>query len=113
MKRASSICIAVAIILIILGSVFFYQGFDKKNNYYSDSTNSELSKNAYVGGDAYNYIINSEYFVGYIVMGSAAYICGSIFICLGIALFYKQDKDRSADTIINNNDQITELPPIE
>lgn len=109
MKKASSICIVVAIMLIIAGSVFIYQGFDKKNNYYSNTTYSELNKNAYVGGDAYNYIINSEYFVGYIVLGSAAYICGSIFLCCGINLKFKRETNAKESEI----EQHSELPPLE
>lgn len=53
-----------------LGCLFIYKGFDKKNNY----REPKYSSNAYVGGDAYNYIINSNYFTGYNVLGMGCYM---------------------------------------
>ena len=67
MKRILS---TIAIITFIFGTFFIFKGFDKKNNY----RESGYSSNAYVGGDAYNYIINSNYFTGYNVLGIGCYI---------------------------------------
>ncbi len=53
-----------------LGSFFIYKSFDKKMNY----REPRYSSNAYVGGDAYNYIINSNYFTGYNVLGMGCYV---------------------------------------
>ncbi|MDR7856063.1 hypothetical protein [Tissierella sp.] len=78
-------------ILFILSSVVpFYLGFDKLLNY-SNNYNSSLdastsyltaveSVNAYVGGDAYNYIINANYFTGYMVLGLALILIGGIIL---------------------------------
>ena len=92
MKRASYCCFVIVAILVIVGGIFFNKGFDKKNNYYSSTTYTDLNQNAYVGGDAYNYIINSEYFVGYITIGSAAFVCGTIFAMLGTYLYVSSKK---------------------
>ena len=113
MKRASKICIVAAAILVIIGGIFFYKGFDKKNNYLSSTTYTDLNQNAYVGGDAYNYIINSEYFVGYITIGSMAFVCGSIFACLGISLHYKKENLNNIETKHDDTPESTSLPPLE
>lgn len=73
------------VVLAILSLAFFAagvycvrEGFDKKDNYYNPESYSSLSENAYVGGDAYNYIINGTYFAGYCALGGALAICGAI-----------------------------------
>ena len=66
----------VTIILAILSIVL--DGFDVKENYYYSSDYSLLNKHAYVGGDAYNYIINANYFTGYMVIGCSCIICAII-----------------------------------
>ena len=75
--------IIVAIVLIILGSIFVYKGFDKKNNYYKSDY---FGINTYVGGDAYNSIINGNYFTGYMTLGGNMYICATLLMCFG--MFY-------------------------
>jgi hypothetical protein len=84
----------LGVLFILSSSIPFYLGIDKmlayKNSsrfslnemaYISDTT----AINAYVGGDAYNLIINSNYFTGFMVMalilvaiGSTMLICNSI-----------------------------------
>ena len=52
-------------VALILAGIFFIRcGFDKKDNYYHSEGYSSLDVNAYVGGDAYNFIINGTYFAG-------------------------------------------------
>ena len=65
--------------------------------YYQSEKYYSLSKNAYVGGDAYNYIINANYFTGYICLGGTLYICSTILICMGM-LLVKLDKEIGTDT---------------
>lgn len=68
-------------ILFILSSVIpFYLGFDKLLNYENGEYFSILAKNYYVGGDAYNYIINANYFTGYMVLGLALIVIGGIIL---------------------------------
>lgn len=74
----------VSFMLVVFGCVFAFMGFDKKDNYYNAEIYSNLSKNAYVGGDAYNYIINSNYFTGYLTLASACFVCGTILFAVGI-----------------------------
>ncbi|MEG0836237.1 MAG: hypothetical protein RR413_12430 [Christensenellaceae bacterium] len=86
MGKASNFMIGIAIALILVGTVFCYQGFDRKDNYQNYDEYSSINKNAYVGGDAYNYIINGTYFTGYVVLGAASYICSVILLSTGILL---------------------------
>ena len=68
----------ISIVSIIAGIFFLYRGYDVKNNYYSSEYYSSLNTNAYVGGDAYNYIINGNYFTGYMVIGGICILIGFI-----------------------------------
>lgn len=76
----------LGVTLIVVGFIFVFQGFDVKDNYcpeaYPGGIRCQEIKNAYVGGDAYNYIINGTYFTGFIVLGSA-FIVGGIFSFVG------------------------------
>ena len=47
--------------LCIVLAILTLTGFDKKDNYYNPEGSLLSSENAYVGGDAYNYIINGTY----------------------------------------------------
>lgn len=80
--------IILAVICIIVSGVFFSKGNNVKNEYYN-SDYSTLNKNAYVVGDAYNYIINGTYFTGYSVIASAMLICGMILISNSIVITIK------------------------
>ena len=55
-------------------------GFNKMLNYRNSNTSYySKSVNAYVGGDAYNYIINACYFTGYVSLGGCLLIVSSNF----------------------------------
>lgn len=54
-----------------------YQGIDKMTNYYSSDNYPSLNVNAYVGGDAYNYIINGTYATAFFVL-TAMFLLSSI-----------------------------------
>lgn len=60
---------AVAVTTFFLGVYNLTTAYDKIDNYYNSETYPSLNENAYVGGDAYNYIINGTYFTGYAVQG--------------------------------------------
>lgn len=68
-----------AFISFVISAIMIYLGYDKVANYYSTEYSPSLNKNAYVGGDAYNYIINSNYATGY-------YVLALMFVVLGIGL---------------------------
>lgn len=82
----------LSIIFIILAAIFFYKAYDVKNNYYS-SEYSFSTTNAYVGGDAYNYIINGTYFTGYSVLGASGMICATLFFVPAMLLEFRDKKE--------------------
>lgn len=60
-KNAKTLLAVLCAVFAVTGCVFINKGFDKKDNY--SNPDSEYSfdldyVNSYVGGDAYNYIIN-------------------------------------------------------
>lgn len=89
MKKISSVFITLAVIFMIIGLICLWKGFDYKNNYYNSDDYSSLNQHAYVGGDAYNYIINGTYFGGYITMSMGFEIIAAIFVCFGIHCYLK------------------------
>lgn len=54
-----------------------YKGIDKMTNYYNSENYPSLNVNAYVGGDAYNYIINGTYATAFFVL-TAMFLLSSI-----------------------------------
>ena len=68
-KIATIILLVLTVLMIIMGIQKISVGYEKKNEYYNSDTYSSLNKNAYVGGDAYNYIINGTYFTAYMIQG--------------------------------------------
>lgn len=81
-KNVSTVFLIIAIVMVVFASIILYKAYDVKNNYYSSDSNYSLNKNSYVGGDAYNYIINSGYFSGYMSMSGSLYVVSSIFVAL-------------------------------
>ena len=80
------------VLLIVLSVISFVncadyadKSFDKYEHYYN-SEYSSLTKNAYVGGDAYNYIINGTYFTAFAVYSVGFGIGGAIFLTMGLLL---------------------------
>ncbi|ADU32152.1 hypothetical protein [Evansella cellulosilytica] len=73
-----------AIILYIFTVIFIWVGFDKIRNYENPDSYFRDSVNAYVGGDAYNYIINANYATAYFVLGALFAIVGTLFLVGGI-----------------------------
>lgn len=69
--------IITSIISFIMSGFMIYKGYDKFAHYYASETTTSLNVNAYVGGDAYNYIINSNYATGF-------YVLATLFAILGI-----------------------------
>jgi hypothetical protein len=75
-----------SIIFSFLSLFFLYKGYDKIANYQnSEYTFDKI--NVYVGGDAYNYIINANYATGFFVL---ALLCA--VIALGIIVISEQKK---------------------
>lgn len=87
------IFLLLAAVCAIVSGVFFYKAMDVKNHYYN-SKFSSLNKNVYVGGDAYNYIINGTYFAGYSSIAGAGMVCTAIFISGSVLVTVKM-KERA------------------
>ena len=68
----------------------FYKGYDKMTNYYSSDSYSILNKNAYVGGDAYNYIINAGYATAFFVLAVGFALVGVGFLIV----YYLSDEGK-------------------
>ncbi len=75
----------------ILGAIAFYihagfeiyKGIDRVESYSYDETYEELNKYAYVGGDAYNYIINSNILTGHFMLASSSIVAGTVLLAAG------------------------------
>ncbi|WP_353892462.1 hypothetical protein PRVXH_001808 [Proteinivorax hydrogeniformans] len=68
--------ILAALISYGLAAIFVGRGFYKM--YVYDSGYNAV--NAYVGGDAYNYIINSNYATGYFTLAILCAVIGATFV---------------------------------
>ena len=76
-KFEFSVWSVMSIISFVVSGFMIYKGYDKFANYTNIEGYSSISVNAYVGGDAYNYIINSNYATGF-------YVLATLFTILGI-----------------------------
>lgn len=88
LQSVRNMLIVFAVVCFVASIVFFYKGYNVKNEYHN-SEYSLLNRNAYVGGDAYNYIINGTYFTGYSVIASATLLSGMILISDSIKITVK------------------------
>ena len=73
--------ISLSFLSFIMSAVFYTKGYDKMTNYYN-SDYSSWSKNAYVGGDAYNYIINGTYSTSFFVLSVGFMLAGLLLIII-------------------------------
>lgn len=73
-KIIAFICYALATICVCTG---LYKLFIYDNGEFLSK-----AKNAYVGGDAYNYIINSNYAVAYFTLGLIFVVLGSLVVLI-------------------------------
>lgn len=87
--KSNNIFYILSVISFIISILNFYFGFDKKNNYFNPDSIRFDSVNAYVGGDAYNYIINASYFTGYMVIAGTFLICATLFLITGFIIKQK------------------------
>lgn len=101
-KWMKGLCISFAII----GMIFIWKGFDKILNYSNPDSEYSFSKeyeNSYVGGDAYNYIINGTYFTGYAVLGAGSLIISAISGIVGAVISIKSEEE------LKKEEQLPEL----
>ncbi len=112
-KILSVIFLIVAAVCMIFAIISISTGFDKKNHYRNYDEYSWGSVNAYVGGDAYNYIINAGYFAGYMALGGCLIISSVICSATGVVIaISKSNHSQTNLPPINEADTRAELPPI-
>jgi hypothetical protein len=109
MKQAVVFCVLVALVLFIVSGVFFYQAYDKYANYSNSEYSWSTQHNVYVGGDAYNYIINAGYFSAFSTLGGICVLAGMILMATALILtgmshrlIEMERTNRLLDTIGNN-----------
>ena len=66
-----------------------YRGIDKMTNYYNSENYPSLNENAYVGGDAYNYIINGNYATAFFVLTTMF-----VLAAIGLMILHYVSRDR-------------------
>jgi hypothetical protein len=99
--HGKSALIVVALIFYIVAGVMFYKGYDKMANY-KNSDYSSLNVNAYVGGDAYNYIINGTYATGFFVLGIGFLISGTVCGAASVLSNQMSDMAENQEKIADN-----------
>lgn len=75
-----------AIVCYLLAALMLYKGYDKMCNYVNSEYSTRYNVNAYVGGDAYNYIINGTYSTGFFVLSAGFMTSGTLFLTAGALL---------------------------
>lgn len=108
-KKGTKFLTILAIIFFLFSCIMAYKGYDKINNYSNPDSHNPFDdyKNAYVGGDAYNFIINGTYATGYFVLVIGGMICGTI--CLASCQIINNIPEGYSK---NNYMQNNELPPL-
>ena len=87
-KTKWSVWCYLAIVSLCCGAFTFYKGLDKMFRYDSGDSYPHKYVNAYVGGDAYNYIINGTYATAFFVL-TAMFVLASIGL---VAVHYVSKK---------------------
>lgn len=97
LKTITVIFIVIGVLLIGIGFYkhLAYEHNNSEYSYYDDSVN------AYVGSDAYNYIINGTYFTAYSVLGVGSFIIATI---TGVGAMFMSVKLEKKVTMLNNNE---------
>lgn len=109
MKTVSAILICVAIVCFIVCGLFAEQAIDKYTNYRNSESFTSTNVNAYVGGDAYNYIINGTHFTAFTVAASASAILGMIALVGGLLIWVKVTGNWYLDKLIDKQDKVIRL----
>lgn len=74
----------ISIVSYIISCVFIGLGFHKMLVYENPESYVLDSKNTYVGGDAYNYIINANFTTAYFVLALIFVLLGSTFLIISM-----------------------------
>ena len=69
-----------AYLSLMCAAFTLYKGIDKMTRYYNGERYHDADINAYVGGDAYNYIINGNYATAFFVLTTMFVLAGIGFL---------------------------------
>lgn len=105
-KSIEKVIPVVACFLLVMSIFCFWKGFDHKNNYYQSERYTSLNQYVYVGGDAYNYIINSNYFTGFMVLGASSALGAVMLVSVWLVICPK--KDQTEVPLLETLEPITE-----
>lgn len=89
--RKASIWSILSACSLVCSFYTLYRGIDKMTNYYNSENNPSLNENAYVGGDAYNYIINGNYATAFFVLTTMF-----VLAAIGLMILHYVSRDRQA-----------------
>ena len=78
-------------------------------NYYMSDYSSH-NRNAYVGGDGYNYIINGNYATGFFVLSMGFLLTGTVFVTSGV--FINKTMEITANSVNYQPISSEELPDL-
>ena len=90
-KNKLSVWCYLAIVSLCCGAFTFYEGLDKMFRYDSGDSYPYKYVNAYVGGDAYNYIINGTYATAFFVL-TAMFVLAAIGLVTVHYVSQKEEK---------------------
>lgn len=90
---------------LVCGCFTLYKGIDKMTNYYNSENYPSLNKNAYVGGDAYNYIINGNYATAFFVLTTMF-----VLVAIGLMILHYVSKNKVANPAqVENKSMIDDI----
>ena len=90
-KTKWSVWCYLAVVSLCCGAFTFYKGLDKMFRYDSGDSYPHKYVNAYVGGDAYNYIINGTYETAFFVL-TAMFVLAAIGLVVVHYVSQKEEK---------------------
>lgn len=91
----------ISAILYVMTAFFIYKGFNKMFVYENYNDYFIESVNAYVGEDAYNYIINANYTTAYFVLAMGTAIIATMFL---IYTFTIKTSEKPQSILIDKKD---------
>ena len=112
MERAKNVRIAliiVAVVFFIMSAIMLMQGNNKMTKYNNSEKYPSNNVNAYVGGDAYNYIINGNYATGYFVLAIGFLLAGILCLVTNAIVYAINDSSNRLSEVQQINHSGKEL----
>ena len=113
MRKNTQALIIIACILYCISAIMLLKGHDKMTQYYNSEKYPDRNINAYVGGDAYNYIINGNYATGFFVLSMGFITAGTILVGTAVIINAIPDPSSKETDIVQTSSQVSnELPDL-